>query len=46
MPCAALCASSSTEKPAANPQLSGHTRRATLPWHALRSVDKALYMAM
>jgi len=26
---------------AANPQLSGRTRRATLPWYALRRVDKA-----
>ena len=41
MPCAALCTSSSDEKPAANPLLSSSTRRPTLPWHALRSVDKA-----
>ena len=41
MPRAALCASGSDEKPAANPLLRGRTRRATLPWHALCSVDKA-----
>ena len=41
MPCAALCTSGSNEKAAANLLLSDRTRRATLPWHALRSVDKA-----
>ena len=41
MPCAALCTSSSSEQPTANRQLSGRTRRATLPWHALRNVDEA-----
>ena len=41
MPCAAVCASSSNEKPAANPLLSSRTRRATLPWRALRSIDQA-----
>jgi len=45
MPCACTRRSASGDDidvlAAANPQLSGHTRRATLPWHALRSVDKA-----
>ncbi len=41
MPYTALCTSSSNEKPAAKPQLSSRTRRATVPWHALCSVDKA-----
>lgn len=29
------------QKPAANLMLGGRTRRVTLPWHALRSVDTA-----
>jgi hypothetical protein len=41
MPCATPCTSGSNRKPAANPLLSGRSRRATLPWHALRSVDEA-----
>jgi len=41
MPCAALRTSDAARKPAANPLLSGRTRRATLPRRALCSLEKA-----
>ena len=34
-------AAAPTRSPPTNPPLSGRTRRATLPWHAPRGVDKA-----